>query len=482
MMKRYLLILFIGITFFGQNAKSQNYEIKVKINGVKDSVIYLGHHYGDRKLVIDTTHIDGKGNAVFKGNRKLDKGIYLIAMPTRNMTYFEILISDNQKFSVETDTANYVKHMKVKSCNENKVFNEYQLYLGELHEQRTALNQEMEKYANDEQKMTELREKANQINNNRLEYVNNLINKYPDFFFTKILLAMKDIDIPQPPRDENGEITDHEFQYRYFKKHYFDYLDFSERGLLRTPILEGKINYFIEKMVVPLPDSLMHEAEMIINRAYEGGDSLVFRYVTSHLLRYFETSKIMGYDAVFVDIAEKWYLNGKAYWANDEFMEKLRERVMRISPNMIGNVSPNLLRMQTFDNSFISLHQVKADYTVLVFWEPDCGHCRKVLPALFQEYQDTLKTLNVNVFALYTQYDREEWTKFIESKELVDEGWYNVWDGPMPHSNFRNLYDIYSTPVVYLLGKDKRIVAKRINVEDLKKVIEFDKKRQAEGK
>ncbi len=164
--------------------------------------------------------------------------------------------------------------------------------------------------------------------------------------------------------------------------------------------------------------------------------------------------------------------------AQDEYLVKLKERVVKISPNLIGNIAPDLKRMNTFDDKYLSLHQVTADYTILVFFEPDCGHCKKEIPKLMQEYRDTLKYLNVNVFALYTQYDKEEWIQFIEDKNLVEEGWINVWDGPYPHSQFRDNYDIYSTPVVYLLGKDKKIIAKRINVEDMKKVIEFDKSKQ----
>ncbi len=44
--------------------------------------------------------------------------------------------------------------------------------------------------------------------------------------------------------------------------------------------------------------------------------------------------------------------------------------------------------------------------------------------------------------------------------------WLNVWD-PYNTSNFRNNYDIYSTPVIYLLNKDRKIVAKRIGVDQI---------------
>lgn len=89
-------------------------------------------------------------------------------------------------------------------------------------------------------------------------------------------------------------------------------------------------------------------------------------------------------------------------------------------------------------------------------------------------HRDSLKAMDVNIFTVYTQYDKDEWKVFLDEKNLYEEGWYNVWDGPYPHSQFRDFYDIYSTPVVYVLDKDKRIIGKRIGVENIKSLIEFE--------
>ena len=43
---------------------------------------------------------------------------------------------------------------------------------------------------------------------------------------------------------------------------------------------------------------------------------------------------------------------------------------------------------------------------------------------------------------------------------------------PVATSNWREQYDIHSTPVIYLLNKDKEIIAKRINDKQIVKIIE----------
>jgi peroxiredoxin len=475
-MKKAGLMILVALIAFSCNA--QKYEIKVKINGVSDTLVYLGHHFGEKKYVIDTARIDSKGYAVFTGEKDINRGIYLLVMPSKGMTYFEFLIGASKKFSIETDTANFVENMKIKGCKENLIFNEYQKRMSEIQKERVELNKLYEAAKDNPEEQKRISDLMVTQNKERVAYMDKLIADNPGTFFSKILLSMKEVDIPEAPKDENGVQIEADFQYKYYKAHYWDYISWDESGLLRTPIFEGKINYYFDKMVVPTPDSMMPEARKLITRAYEGGDSLMYQFTASHLLHYFEASKIMGYDAVFVDIAEQWYLSGKAYWADSTFMTKLVDRVNKITPTKLGNIATDLKRMQTVDEKYVTLSQVDADYTVLVFYEPSCGHCKKEVPILMQHFRDSLQAMNVNVFALYTQYDRPEWEEFVKDKDLTADGWYNVWDGPYPHSGFRDFYDIYSTPVVYVLDRDKKIIGKRIGMENIKSLIEFENKRK----
>jgi thiol-disulfide isomerase/thioredoxin len=474
-LKGFVLVVVL-LAFFTISVNAQ-YSIKVKVHGVSDTTMMLGHHFGTKKYVVDTARIDNKGWAHFTGDKDLDRGIYIIILPSLNNTYFECIIGNDMEFSLETSTENYVENMTVKGCKENLVFNNYQREMAVLNRERMELDELMAIHSENPDSVEIIKDKIIDNGEKRRKYMIDVTSKDPDSFFAKVLNSMVEIDVPEPPRDEEGNITDSTFQWRYYKEHYFDNIDFSESGLLKTPIFEGKINYFFKNVVIPEPDSLINEANIVIHKAYEGGDTLMFRFVTAHLLNYFETSRVMGYDKVFVVLAEEWYLSGKAYWADSTFMSKLTERVMKISPNIIGNVAPDLKKMETHDSQFMSLHLVDADYTILMFFEPDCGHCKTQVPKLFNVWQDTLRHEDVKVFAVYTQYDREHWTEFVNDKDMIGEGWYNVWDGPYPHTNFRNYYDIYSTPVIFVLDKEKRIIAKRIDVDSLSDFLEFHKKR-----
>ena len=169
----------------------------------------------------------------------------------------------------------------------------------------------------------------------------------------------------------------------------------------------------------------------------------------------------MGMDEVYAHIGEKYYLSGEADWADSSFLANLSDRIKKIKPNFVGNKAPNL-QMQDYRGQWVNLHTIQAKYIIIVFWDTDCGHCKKEVPALHDIYKKYVDS-GLEIFAVYTQGDKEKWAKFVNEHNL---DWINVYD-PYHMTNFRDLYDIYSTPVVYLLDKDKTILAKRIAVEDV---------------
>ena len=120
------------------------------------------------------------------------------------------------------------------------------------------------------------------------------------------------------------------------------------------------------------------------------------------------------------------------------------------------------LKLPDSEGMFYSLRQMNSKYTVLLFWEPNCSHCKKTVPQLYKDLYLPLKDKGIDIYAVCTQNKREEWLKAISEYQLFD--WTNVWD-PLLTSNFRSLYDVFSTPVIYILDQKKKIIAKRLDVE-----------------
>ncbi|MBR4349294.1 MAG: hypothetical protein IKP99_01060, partial [Bacteroidales bacterium] len=59
------VLFFLSVSLFAQKTP---HKIEVKINGVKDTTLLLGYHYGPKKLVSDTIWVDSKGRGTFAGD------------------------------------------------------------------------------------------------------------------------------------------------------------------------------------------------------------------------------------------------------------------------------------------------------------------------------------------------------------------------------------------------------------------------------
>ena len=174
----------------------------------------------------------------------------------------------------------------------------------------------------------------------------------------------------------------------------------------------------------------------------------------------------MGHDAVVVKLADDIYLSGKADWVSAEFREDLKKQVDLIRPNLIGKKAQNLI-MDSYKGIFVSLYDVEKDFTILYFWEPDCGHCKEATPKL-KAYYDKAKNEGVEIFSVCTTSDRDKWEKYISENKLT---WINGWD-PERRTNFSYYYNVQSTPMVYILDRNKTIIAKKIGVEDIQSFID----------
>jgi len=467
-MKKYIALIILSIITLNSNLTAGGFEIKVTIKGLKDTTCQLAYYFGDKQYIKDSARVDKNGVMTFKGDETLPGGIYLAVMPDKK--YFELIIDKEQKFSMETDTADYINNMKIKNSKDNEIFYAYLKWISIRGKEIEALRKQMDGAKDDATKTKEIKDKQIAIDKEVKDYKLNLIKENPTLLLAKVFEASTDPEIPEAPLLANGK-KDSTFAYRYYKEHYFDKIDMKDDRLLRSPIFGNKIKQYIEKLTAQIPDSINASADKMISLANPTGD--IFKYLVYYITNTYEKSNIMGMDAVFVYMAKNYYLSGKAFWVDEAQQEKICDRVKALDPCLIGRKANN---MKLLKNDFhpIALNDIKAKYTIVYFWDPSCGHCTKVTPQLKTFYDANKKALDVEVLGVYIEADTTEWFKYIKEKEL---NWINAAD-LLGTAQFRKYYDIYSTPVAYLLDSEKRIIAKRIEVEQLEDFI----KNHSQGK
>ncbi len=483
------LIVLFAIPSIVTAQSSNAYELKFKVRGVKDTIVYLANYYGSKLYYKDTTVANSKGEIVFTGEKALPTGKYAVVVP--GPKYFELYVQE-QRFQMETDTADFVKHMEVKNSPNNQLFYGYIHFVIEKRKENESLSQQLAQFGSDTAKSAQITGRMVEINKEVLDYQKNMVQNNPDLIAAKSLKMMIPVKIPDPPVREDGSV-DSLFAYNYYLNHFMDHADLDDPDMVRLPEFHQKLDEYVNKVVVQVPDSINHYADLLIEKVRNTDE--LFQYVVQFITYNFETSQIMGMDAVFLHMAEKYYQSGEATWADSTAIAKIDERIERMKPTMIGNIAPPLKLADTTLQNWVSAHDLEAEFIILYFYDPDCGHCKKKTPVLVEQFQ-ALENKNVIIYAV-SGSSEDDWNTFIREKGLDKPGIYNVaapqkvyedskyatqiiLEGKTDYKslNYRNTYDVFSTPKVFLLDDKKVIVAKQVGIEQVFDIIEDIRKRR----
>ena len=452
-----LLILSSIATSLGAAGNPPAYDIKVHIKGIKQAdTVYLARYYADKRYYQDTALADAKGMVSFSDTTQLKEGMYFLLLPGQKIFDF---ILNPKSFSISLNMAdeNLVKGASFKNSPDNTAFYDYQKFFMRQKEAADSLNTLM-KTASDKQKES-ITNQLLAIDSTMLNYIQSYLKNNPKSLFTSILNTTKDIDVPPAPKRSDGSI-DSTWQYHYYKKHYFDNVNFNDDRLIRTPVLVSKVDNYFKNLVVQRPDSIIKEIDMILGKCANSKD--LFEYFVRDYTYKYETSQVMGMDAVFVHLGKEYYMKGKCFWASPETVKKIKERVEILDPLLLGKKAPNLYMTDT-TGTYRYLYDVKAKYTILFFWDSQCGHCQQETPKLYEWWLKN-RSKGIQVYAANIERKDEEWLKFIRAKNIRE--WLNVRDSKI-HTDFKITYDIYATPVLYILDQNKIIIAKRIGYENI---------------
>ena len=445
----------------------------------------LAYYYGDKQFAKDTAEIDDEGRFVFSGDETLDHGMYMVVLPDGN--YFEMIVTED-RFSFTTSLDNLIGNMKFSNSNENEKFYGYMQFISQKQKALKELQLKKENVSEKEAKSIDLQiEKMGKI---VMDFQTNFTSNNPNILFSKILNASKDVEIPNLPLLADGT-ENKDLQFQYYKSHFFDNFDFSDSRLIRTPVFHSKINTYLENLTAKIPDSIIVSCDYLIEKSRENTD--VFKYVVSYLTSTYERSKIMGLEKVFVHLVNKYYKTNEVTWVDEAQMFKIIDRAETIEPLMIGSKAPNLVLRDT-SNFIHNLYAINKDLTMLIFYDPDCGHCKEVVSDVKQNYDEWLNNgISIEVIAICVELDRDKWIEFINNYDTGDwinvaefktyvDGEFNRQNDPYvtPFPYVKQIYDINGTPKIYLLDKDKNILVNsikgNIGVDQLSEIVENESK------
>ncbi len=457
-MSLFALFLFVASTI---NA-SDSYRVEVRIEGFEENELYFAYHYGDNTYIKDTAYVNENNSFVFHGDEILPGGVYMVVVPPEN-NYFEILIDKNdQQFSLRTTLNDLAGDIEIYGeAPENRLFLSYLKFLNEKRKIADPLNKEKDLVS--EEKAHVIEEKLEKISSEVAEQQLEIIENNPGSFTASLIKAQKDIQLPEFQGNES-EIQNK--QWRYYQAHYFDNIDLSDSRLLRTPLLFQKVEYFVDKLTVQEPDTISAAIDKVLELMKPSEET--FKFYLIHFLNKYAKSKYIGMDAVYVHIGLNYYAKGLAPWTEDEQLEKIVSNAKALEPLLIGKVAPDF-KLPGHHGAEVSLHGLDAEITLLYFWRENCKLCTDQIPELKDLYDKYYKK-GLEIFTVCTSVgdDVKNCRDFLEENHIT--GWTNV-GHPYRITEVLKLYDIKSSPQLYLLDKDKKILIKKIDVKQLSEIM-----------
>ena len=243
----------------------------------------------------------------------------------------------------------------------------------------------------------------------------------------------------------------------WLRKHFWDYTDLNSKSTLINPFFEKNRKIYYEQVLGHDPDTVIKHMNRLFNSSM---DEQVRKVFVSTATYYYETSNYMGEDKVFVWLAQTYYNSGFADWMDKDDLAKIKEKSDGLSTELIGNPARDFA-FDTKDRGRIKLSEVQSPITILYFWDSTCGHCKKETPRLKKFYEE-YKDKGVEVVAITPENEFTSWNKYIDQNELT---WINGYESNFERPNFLWYYYIPSTPKKLVLDKDKKIIAKNLDVE-----------------
>ena len=253
--------------------------------------------------------------------------------------------------------------------------------------------------------------------------------------------------------------TDYE-RGRFLVTHYWDEFDFADTAYIHLPeILEQAFSdyiYFLSNAVdvktahASIGNTLLRTNEDTTGRMYEYIISLFDKYL-------YDTQSPFRREELFFPVVEYVLQDSTTSYA-----ERVRyeDRFAVMSKNREGSIAADFAYVMSTDKTS-SLHSIKSDYTLLLFYNPDCHTCSDMIRDIKASpvISHMIEHGQITVLLHYPGNDLSLWQGYSQD---IPASWINGYDKNRHVKN--NLYDFVAMPTLFLLDKDKRVLLKDVSL------------------
>ena len=436
--------------------------IDVQIDGIPAGKTRLIGVFGDRNYLADSADVDAKGHFTLRRKEMLPAGFYTFLLPGGNKN-FSILIDTDQRFSMRANASDIGSTMQVNGSLNNDLFYRNYRFQAAQDPELQSLSDVLRANPESSPEFQKAKARQEQILAERKAHLDEIYTTYPDAFFTKFKIGGQNPELTYP-RKPNGDL-DTLAQLMHYRGHFWDNVDFSDKRLLYTPVIGNKLRRYIKDLTPQLRDSIIPVADELIRRVMPYKD--YFQFFTNWVALQYENTKttVMDGEGVYVHVIQNFFTPELAFWDTAENLEKLQKHAWEMEASLMGKKGPDV-RAEDVNGVYKSIYEITAPIVVVFMYSPDCEHCQKDAPKIV-EIARNWKSRGVEFFGIGVNTNEEDWKAFVKKTGFP---FTNVYD-PTNRTIYAK-YFVDITPELYVLNKDRIIVAKNLHAEQLEEVFQ----------
>lgn len=441
--------------------------IEVHIEGLQAGTARLVGTYGEQNYIADTAVVDASGHFVLRRERLLPAGFYYFLLPGQKN--FSILVDKEDQFmTLRAKVADIQGTLQINgSLNTELLYRNFR-FQGAQELELNQLAPVLKSNPATSAEYQKARARQNEILADRKAHLDTIFRQYPDAFFTKFKIAGQNPEWPEH-RKPNGDLDTMRNLLQY-RERFWDGVDFNDTRLLNTPVIFNKLKRYIIELTPQQPDSIIKVADPLVQRVLPYPE--YFKFMVNWIGLNYENgkTKVMDGEAVMVFLIDKYVTPENAFWDTPENVAKLRKKVDEMKASLLGRKGPDV-RAQDINGQFKSIYEMTAPLIVVFMYSPDCEHCQEQAPEIQRIYQKW-KGKGVDFYGISVNTTDEEWRKFVKKSGFT---FTNVFD-PTNRAIYGK-YFVDITPELYVLNKDRIIVAKNLVASQLEMIFERELKK-----
>ncbi len=439
------LLLIMILAGHAQNT----HEITGTVAGLKEPKVYLASFYGEQVYVLDSTIVKPDGNFRFSYDESHLPGYYRIIL---KKDHYVDLILNKEHVSFRTDFDEPLDSLQILQSTENRIYYDFLEQAGKSRLKQDLLTTLIDYYPREDAFYPEIRDQYIAVQKQLERYADSLCRSFPALYVTRVIKAQKRPFL-------SADLTPEE-RIKYLRAHYWSSIDMTDTELIRSTVytnlaidymsLYGNRQFNQEQLEAAFIEAV--DVMLTVSMANED----VYRFMLEYLVKGFEK---YHFDKVLDHISTTYALQEGC--ENENIDNEVMKRLKNYQNLSVGKPAPGVSVPDT-TGKMIDLQQFSNDYLLIIFWASWCPHCSELMPQLkevYRKYRPHLEMLAISI-----DHDPEAYRKALKEGNYP---WINACDlkgwGSKPAVDF----NIYATPTMFLLDRQRNIIAKPIMLREL---------------